>query len=107
MCRGELFAIIVIPMNRECLWRKTQIEKKRKNRKRFVKNVKKVEIVSEITCSRRTPHKFWGPNVQYIGSLTEPQREMTSLLGNTEILFELYTHVRANKVTKYFTTVNT
>ena len=59
MCIGELFAIIVIPMNRECLWKKTQIEKKkRKNRKRFVKNVKKVEIVSEITCSRRIPHKF-------------------------------------------------
>ena len=49
-----------------------------RERKGFVKNVKKAEAVSEITCSRGTPHK-----VQHIKSLTEQWREMTSLLGNT------------------------
>ena len=44
-------------MNRECLWRKTQIEKKRKG---FIKNVKKAKIISEITRSKEIPHTFSG-----------------------------------------------
>ena len=31
---------------------------------------------------------------------------MAYLLGNTKILFEPYTDVRANELTNYFTTIN-
>ena len=44
--------------------------------------------------------------MEHIGSLTEQWRKMFSLLGNKEILFKLYTDVRANKLTSYFTAVN-
>ena len=49
---------------------------------------------------------FQGTNVQHIGSLTEQWRETALLLENTEILFELLTDVRANKLTNCFTIVN-
>ena len=67
-----------------------------RERKGFVKNVKKTETVSEITSSRGISHK--SPNVQHVASLTEQWREMASLLENTEILSKLQTDVRANEL---------
>ena len=55
------------------LWRK---------RKEYVENVKKAEIVSEITCSKGIPHTFQSPNVQHVESIAEEWRKFSFLLGN-------------------------
>ena len=57
--------------------------------------------VSEITWSREYHRSFQGTNVRHIGPLTEKWRETASLLENTEMLFELHTDVRANKLMFY------
>ena len=72
---------MVTPVGRECSWKKTQTEKKRKRKKRDLpKMSQKPEIVSEIICSNGIPQNFQGPNVQRIGYLTEQGREIVSLL---------------------------
>ena len=43
-------------LNGECSRRKTKIEKKKKKRKEFVKDVKIAEIVSENRCTKGIPH---------------------------------------------------
>ena len=57
---GGLSTVFVIPVDRECSWRKTEKEKKKKKKEKFVKNVKIASIVSKITCNREIPHKFSG-----------------------------------------------
>ena len=74
-----------------------------RERKGFVKNVKKRETVSEITAAGEYHTSFQSPNMQHVARLTEQWREMASLLGNTEILSKLHIDVRA---TNCFTTVN-
>ena len=36
------------------------LDRKKKEKKKFVKNVKIASIVSKITCNREIPHKFSG-----------------------------------------------
>ena len=58
----------------ECfLWRE---------RKGFVKNVKKQKQSQKLHAAGEYHTRFRRPNVQHVASLTEQWREMASLLGN-------------------------
>ena len=70
-----------------------------RERKKFVKNVKKKQEQSQKLHAAGEYHtSFQSSKVQYVESLTEQWREMASLLGNTEITSKLHTDVRANEL---------
>ena len=52
--------------------------------------------MSKYHINSLTNYSFQGTNGQHIGSLTKKWKEMTSLLENTETLFEPHTDVQAS-----------
>ena len=78
-----------------------------RKKERYLLNIpKNQKEPQKLYTAREYQISFQGPNVKHVGYLTEQWREMVSLLGNTEIIFEFHTDVRANELTNYFTTIN-